>query len=67
MIQQRLTLYRLHFIDRKTGTIAQTHDFHAEDDEAAIRFASVWSEYAPMELYGGRRKVRRWEATDNDR
>ena len=25
MIQQKLNLYRLHFIDRKTGTIAHTY------------------------------------------
>lgn len=42
MIRQLITLYRLHFINRKTGTIGHTYEFHAEDVAAAIRFAEVW-------------------------
>jgi hypothetical protein len=67
MIQQPLTLYRLHFIDRKTGTIGHTYEFHAEDDAAAIEFASVWTEYAPMELRDRRRRVMQWPGTSDDR
>lgn len=62
MIQQQLTLYRLHFIDRNTGTIAHSYEFHAEDDAAAIQFATVWSEYAPMELRNRKRRVMWWPA-----
>jgi hypothetical protein len=67
VIQQPLTLYRLHFIDPTTGTIAHTYEFYAEDDAAAIQFASVWSEYAPMELRNRKRRVMWWPATSNDR
>ena len=66
MIQGRINFYRLHFIDRRTGAIGHTYDFHAESDEAAIKFAEVWSEDAPMELWG-RRRVRRWDPSANDR
>ena len=59
MIQQKLNLYRLHFINPKTGTIGHTHEFFAETDAEAIKFAEVWTEDAPMELWG-RRQVKRW-------
>ena len=59
MIQQRVNFYRLHFINRKTGTIGHTYEFHAEDGEAAMRFAEVWAAEAPMELWG-RQLIRRW-------
>jgi hypothetical protein len=67
VIQQPLTLYRLHIIDRTTGTIAHTYEFHAKDDDAAIEFAAVWSEFAPMELRSRRRQVKWWPATSDDR
>ena len=60
MIQQRLTFYRLHFIDRKSGTIGHTFEFHAEDDAAAMAFAAVWTEHAPMELRSTRGQVMFW-------
>ena len=66
MIQQRLTLYRLHFIDRKSGTIGRTFEFHAEDDAAAIEFAGVWTELAPMELRSGKGRVMFWPLSNND-
>ena len=52
MIQQKLNLYRLHFINPKTGTIGHTYEFFAETDAEAIKFAEVWAEDAPMELWG---------------
>lgn len=60
MIQQKLNFYRLHFINRATGMIGHTHEFFAEDDEAAIRFAEVWAEDAPMELRCRSTLVKRW-------
>jgi hypothetical protein len=60
MIQQKLNFYRLHFINPKTGMIGHTHEFFAEDDEAAIRFAEVWAEDAPMELRSRSALVKRW-------
>ena len=64
MIQQKLTFYRLHFINRETGQIARTYEFHAADDREAIKFASVWTEGAPLELWGGRGRVMRWVEQD---
>ena len=66
MIQQRVNFYRLHFISRETGSIGYTYEFHAENDEAAITFAEVWAEDAPMELWG-RQRVRRWNPSGDDR
>jgi hypothetical protein len=66
VIQHRLTLYRLHFIDQSTGTIGHTYEFHAEDDAAAIRFAEVWSEHAPMELHSRKCRVMRWTRPSNE-
>jgi hypothetical protein len=66
VIQQKLNLYRLHFIDRKTGTIGHSHQFYAEDDKAAIEFAGVWAEDAPMELWGPKGRVKRWKSASND-
>ena len=59
MIQQRLNFYRLHFINRTTGTIGHTYEFHAEDDAGAIRFAQIWAADAPMELWG-RQRIKHW-------
>ena len=60
MIQQRLNFYPLHFINPATGMIGHTHESFAEDDEAAIRFAEVWAEDAPMELRSRSALVKRW-------
>ena len=62
MIGQKLNFYRLHFIDRATGQIARTYEFHAADESAALKFAEVWKEDAPMELWGQKGKVGRWES-----
>jgi hypothetical protein len=67
MIQQSLNFYRLHFINPETGMIGHTYEFHAEDDAAAIRFAEVWAEDAPMVLRSRRGLVRRWSHSSNDR
>ena len=61
MIQQKLTLYRLHFINPKTGQIGHTYDFQAIDDVAALQFAAVWEEAAPMELWGPKTRLKQWE------
>ena len=60
MIQPKLKLYRLHFINPNTRQIGHTYEFHAEDDAGAIRFARVWAEDAPMVLMGQKGFVRRW-------
>ena len=63
MIQQKLNFYRLHFINPETGMIGHTYEFHAEDDAAAIRFAEVWAEDAPMVLRGPKGLVRSWSSS----
>ena len=44
-----------------SGTVTPTRD-----GSAAIEFASVWTEYAPMELFSRKRRVMRWEAPADD-
>jgi hypothetical protein len=68
VIQRQLALYRLHFIDRKSGTIARSFEFHVENDAEAIKFAAVWAEEcAPMELRSGKGRVMSWPiAGSND-
>lgn len=61
LIEQRVRFYRLHFIDRATGTISRTYEFHAENDLAAETYAEVWSEHAPMELWGSKACLKRWD------
>jgi hypothetical protein len=65
MIQQKLNLYRLHFIDRKTGTIAHTYEFFAENEAEGLKFAEVWAEDAPMELWG-RKRLKHWEGSSRN-
>jgi len=54
--------YRLYFIDRFSGHIETSREFHADDDTAAVQFASELRTGQPMELWSRDRKVKRWEA-----
>ena len=54
--------YRLYFMDRSSGHIATSREFHADDDSAAIRLATELRKDEPMELWSRDRKVKRWEA-----
>ena len=62
MIAQKLNFYRLHFINRVTGQIAHSYEFHAASDDAARQFAQVWEEEGPMELWGPKGRLGRWPA-----
>ena len=53
--------YRLYFMDRASGHIATSREFHAADDSAAIRLAAGLHDGNPMELWSRDRKVKRWE------
>ena len=55
--------YRLYFIDRFSGHIETSREFHADDDAAAVRLAAELRNGQPMELWSRDRKVRRWEAS----
>ena len=56
-----MPLYRIEFVSRVSGRVAHQYRFDASDDGAAIAFAGVWIEDAPMELWRGREKLKRWE------
>lgn len=53
--------YRLYFMDRFSGHIDHRRDFLASDDGHAIEIAQTWYAGAPMELWLGGRKLKRWE------
>ena len=57
-----MAYYRLYFFNRFSGHIDHFREFEAADDAAAVRQAADWRELDAMELWRGRRKVRRWEA-----
>jgi hypothetical protein len=54
--------YRLHFLSPTGGDIAHSYSFPARTDTAAIAFAEIWKEDAPMELWCEDARVRRWNA-----
>ena len=56
-----MAYYRLYFLDG-VGHIAQFHEFEADDDRAAVALADSWRGIGAMELWSGRRKVRRWDS-----
>jgi hypothetical protein len=62
VIDQTVKFYRLHFINRATGTIGQTYEFHAKDDEAALAFAEVWASEGPMQLWSNKGCLKLWDA-----
>lgn len=54
--------YRLYFMNRYSGHIDRCAEFEAPDDGAALDLASEHIGESPLELWSGRRKVRRIEA-----
>lgn len=54
--------YRLCFVSRASGAIVHRYQFDCADDGSAEAFADVWSEEAPMELWRGGLRLRRWDA-----
>ena len=59
-----MAYYRLYFFNRFSGHIDHFREFEAAGDAAAVRQSSDWRELEAMELWRGRRKVRRWEIYD---
>ena len=53
--------YRLYFMDRFSGHIDHRRDFLAHSDPEAIGIAEGWFDGAPMELWLGDRKLKRWD------
>jgi len=53
--------YRLYFMDRFSGHIDHRRDFLASDDAHAVEIAQTWFAGAPMELWLGGHKLKRWE------
>ena len=52
--------YRLFFLDG-VGHIENSHEFFAENDEAAIKIAESWREGRRMELWQRDRRLKRWD------
>jgi len=57
--------FRIFYIDERSGHITGSHDFTAEDDIGAIRQAEEFRTGAPMELWSGSRKIKRWDARES--
>jgi len=55
--------YRLFFFDDR-GRLTHAHEFHAPDDDQALRVSKAWQEGRRMELWRGDRKLRAWVADD---
>ena len=53
--------YRLYFLG-DDGHITKSHEFLADNDEAAIKIAEGWREGRAVELWCRRRKVKSWKA-----
>jgi hypothetical protein len=54
--------YRLYFFNPHDGHISRFEEFDADGDDAAAAIASERIGAAPLELWQGGRKVRRFEA-----
>ncbi len=57
-----MAYYRLYVFDRFSGHIDHFREFEAAHDAAAVAQGADWREADAMELWCGRRKVKRWEA-----
>ena len=53
--------YKLRFLGRN-GQTTHVYSFDASDDEEAIKFAKVWREDAPLELWARFQMLQRWES-----
>lgn len=58
--------YRLYFMNRSNGHIERFEQFDADDDPSAIIVADRHVGNQPLELWSGHRKVRRFEALDEN-
>jgi hypothetical protein len=54
--------YRLYYLDRFSGHVQRSHEFVADDDEAATAVAQSVRGDNAMELWCRQRKVRDWKA-----
>lgn len=57
-------LYRLYFMDPRSGHIIRFAEYQAPDDQAAIGLAQEQEGANPLEIWSGHRKVGRIEAAD---
>lgn len=53
--------YRLYCLDG-VGHITKSHEFHARDDNEAIKIANAWRNHGRAELWCRARKVHDFEA-----
>lgn len=59
-----MAYYRLYFFDRFSGHIDNFREFEAPGDASAVAQSAGWRRFDAMELWRGRRKVKRWEALE---
>lgn len=57
-------LYRLYFMDLRSGHIIRFDEYQATDDEAALALAQEKEGANPLEIWSDHRKVARIEAAD---
>ena len=56
-----MSLYVMRFFSRQGTLLGCGYPFQANDDVDALEFASVWTDDAPMELWRGERRLKRWD------
>ena len=57
-----MAYYRLYFFNPGTGRIDHFREYEAPGNMAAVVRAGDWRDLGAMELWSGRRKVKRWDA-----
>jgi hypothetical protein len=55
-----MSYYRLYFMDGLNGHVTSFVEIEAKTDSAAIERAETRREHVAMELWCGRKKVKRW-------
>ena len=53
--------YRMFVLDGDGRRIVSSHEFHATDDEAAMKVAEAWREGRKIELWQRARLVKIWK------
>ena len=59
---ERMSVYRLQYVDVFSGNVMRARDFEAATEEAAITYAEEARGLASMELWDADRKIKHWDA-----
>lgn len=60
-----MVYYRLYQLHGPKNEVESFHEFHAENDAAAVVIGETMLRVNPMELWTGHRKVHRWEGVSH--